>query len=323
MVSRGLSHSAPSAVHSVADCPVQCSALERTYPSLHHDREGMNRINPRSVRVACLLVSLAVAGSACGVQGEDEPADATKSTVTGPTVEITSPSTGTSVKGNVVTLALKLDGLSVVAADGNTCGKSGHIHLFLDREPVAAGAAIPKEPGIVHTVDNPVRLTGLSVGKHDITVVLVDGALTRIGTAEDRVNLTVEGPSIDATAPHGGGHGGSCADRLQGDRRPDREGRRRRLRKDRPHPRPRRQAASRRRPAIPKPDDGSIIHTAESSVEIPNLAPGEHSFLIVLGDGVHRPIDPLVADNPEHLGLPRVASVPKSDVVRYSHSRVV
>lgn len=45
-------------------------------------------------------------------------------------------------------------------------------------------------------------------------------------------------------------------------------------------------------------------------MEIPNLAPGEHSFLIVLGDGVHRPIDPLVADNPEHLGLPRVASVP-------------
>lgn len=73
--------------------------------------------------------------------------------------------------------------------------------MFLDREPVAAGAAIPKEPGIVHTVDNPVRLTGLSVGKHDITVVLGDGAHTRIGTAEDRVNLTVEGPSIDATAP--------------------------------------------------------------------------------------------------------------------------
>jgi len=76
-----------------------------------------------------------VAGSACGVQGEDEAADATKSTVTGPTVEITSPSTGTSVKGNVVTLALKLDGLSVVAADGNTSGKSGHIHVFSTESP--------------------------------------------------------------------------------------------------------------------------------------------------------------------------------------------
>jgi hypothetical protein len=38
------------------------------------------------------------------------------------------------------------------------------------------------------------------------------------------------------------------------------------------------------------------VHTADAFVEIPNLAPGEHVFYVVLGDGNHVVMNPLVAD---------------------------
>jgi len=164
----------------------------------------MNRTSYRSVRVACLLASLALTVGACGRQAENEVgarATTTAPPASGPAIEIAGPATGTTLKGNVVTLDLKVAGMSIVAADGDTSGKSGHIHAFVDREPVAAGAVIPKEPGIVHSVDNPLRLTGLSVGKHSIVVVLGDGTHTRLGDAEDRLTVTIAGPTVDATAP--------------------------------------------------------------------------------------------------------------------------
>ncbi|HUR48997.1 MAG TPA: DUF4399 domain-containing protein [Acidimicrobiales bacterium] len=84
------------------------------------------------------------------------------------------------VEGNTAVLTMKVGGVTIVAANGDTSGKSGHYHAFIDREPVKEGQAIPKEDGIVHSADNPIRIPGLSPGKHEITVVLGDGNHTRI-----------------------------------------------------------------------------------------------------------------------------------------------
>ena len=86
----------------------------------------------------------------------------------------------TKVEGDTAVLTMKVSGITIVAADGDTSGKSGHFHVFVDREPVKEGETIPKVDGIVHSADNPIRIPGLSPGEHDITVVLGDGNHTRI-----------------------------------------------------------------------------------------------------------------------------------------------
>lgn len=44
----------------------------------------------------------------------------------------------------------------------------------------------------------------------------------------------------------------------------------------------------------PKPEDNSILHTADASIEVGPLAAGEHVLWVVLGDGAHYPFDPPV-----------------------------
>ncbi|HVE94636.1 MAG TPA: DUF4399 domain-containing protein [Acidimicrobiales bacterium] len=259
----------------------------------------MNRKNCRTVRVACSLLIVVLAAGACGRKAENAVGARTATTTanaSGTAVEILTPDTGAVLKGNVAMLDLKITGMSVVAADGDTSGKSGHIHAFIDREPVAVGSAIPKEPGIVHSVDDPLLLTGLSAGKHSIVVVLGDGTHTRVGDAEDRITVTVAGPTVDATAPASVAAGapvridfkatGMQIVKADGDT----SGTTGHFHVFVDKPLPAVDAP------IPKLDDGSVIHTAESFVEIPNLAAGEHHFFVVMGDGTHSPVDPMVAD---------------------------
>ena len=116
-----------------------------------------------------LLGVFALVSAACA--GDDAATSSTTTEVmTGAAVSIASPADGAVIKGNVVTLNLKVTGLDIVAADGDTSGESGHLHVFVDQEPVAVGAAIPKAPGIIHSVDNPIVVPGLSVGQHTLTV---------------------------------------------------------------------------------------------------------------------------------------------------------
>jgi len=212
------------------------------------------------------------------------------------TVTIVSPSAGASFGGNVVLLDLEVSGVQIVPADGDTSGSTGHYHVFVDRPPVAAGEAIPREAGVIHSASEPVELTGLSVGEHELSVVLGDGTHSRIGDAVATVSVTVEGPSIDATAPAtvaagqslvvdvavegveivpadaGGGSGtGHLHVFVDTDVTPQGQ-------------------------PIPKPDDGSIIHTTETSVTIEGLEPGEHVIWIVLGDAAHVAYEPRVVD---------------------------
>lgn len=109
-----------------------------------------------------------------------------------PSVSIDSPKDGTTLTASDVKLKIATTGVTIVAADGDTSGASGHFHVFIDREPVAVGEAIPKEAGIIHSTDNPIPVPGLTPGKHKLTVVYGDGNHTRIhGDAADSVELTV------------------------------------------------------------------------------------------------------------------------------------
>jgi hypothetical protein len=251
------------------------------------------------MRLVVVLAALGVVASGCGRDGNNNEESTTPTQVPTrkPAISIVSVTPGTHIKGNSVSLELKVTGLDVVKADGDTSGKTGHIHAFIDREPVAAGAPIPKEPGIVHSADyHPLTLTGLSKGEHTITVVLGDGTHTRIGNAQDSTKVTIEGPTLDATAPATVPAGSPVRIDFKVDGvtivKPDGDASGKtghfHVFVDQPLP----QAGT----AIPKPADGSIIHTADPFVEIANLAPGEHNFYVVLGDGNHMPIQPLVAD---------------------------
>lgn len=224
--------------------------------------------------------------AACGGE-EAKPA--------GRSLKIVSPSSGAAVKGNVVDLDMAASGITIVKADGDTSGKTGHFHVFIDREPVAPGATIPKEPGIVHSASDPIQLTGLGVGDHTLTVVLGDGNHVRLGTAASKVAVRVEGPSVDASAPasatlgqpvavtvavqgvsivkaDGDSSGKTGHLHLFVDRDPTAAGQ-----------------------AIPK--EAGIIHTTETTVTVPAFTTaGEHTIWVVLGDGNHTPFSPSVLD---------------------------
>jgi hypothetical protein len=233
------------------------------------------------ISIACLA---AVLVAACGKDREQ------------PTADIVSPASGVVVKGNVLTLDLSAKGVDIVKADGDTSGRTGHYHVFIDKKPVAEGASIPKEAGVIHSADDPVKVYGLTTGKHTAVVVIGDGAHTRRGSASKTIKFTVAGPSVHATvAPtSAAGQPVTVTVAVQGvtlvkadgdtsgktghlhlfiDRDPTPAGE-----------------------SIPKPPDGSIIHTADTTINVPNLAKGEHTIWVVLGNGAHDPFAPPVMD---------------------------
>ena len=117
----------------------------------------MKAIHSRSIRSCAAAVIALGLLAACG---DDDaatvaPAPGTAPAAAAPTLSILTPSSGSTVKGNAVLLDLQSAGIAIVKADGDTSGQSGHYHLFIDRDPVAPGAPIPREAGIVHTTDAP------------------------------------------------------------------------------------------------------------------------------------------------------------------------
>ncbi|MDQ4130580.1 MAG: DUF4399 domain-containing protein, partial [Actinomycetota bacterium] len=194
---------------------------------------------------------------------------------------------GESLHGNVAVLHVSTEHFKLVEADGDRSGETGHLHLFIDREPVPVGEVIPDADGIVHATGPEVELYGLTRGPHRVTVVLGDGAHTRIhAAAEDHVEFTVEGPVVRVSAPErvartaavplrmtvngvtlkkadGDSSGRSGHLHVFVDREPIAAGE-------------------------TVPVEEGIIHTAETSVRLPGLAPGEHVITVVLGDGTHR-----------------------------------
>jgi hypothetical protein len=242
----------------------------------------------KSRRIVLGLSALALLTGACADKATTTPSTGA------PTVKIASPGAGSTVKGNVVTLDLTVAGITIIKADGDVSGRTGHFHVFIDREPVAADATIPKEPGIVHATDDPLMIPGLKKGTHRFVVVLGDGAHKRLGSAQAEISVTVGGPSLDASAPTSvpGGQSVPVQIAVEGVTLAKADGDSSgttghvHLFIDRPPT-----AAGQ---VIPKED--GIIHSADSTVPVPGLAAGEHVIWVVLGDGNHLAFAPLVAD---------------------------
>ena len=196
------------------------------------------------------------------------------------------------VQGNVVTLDLAVRGVTIVPADGDTSGRTGHLHVFIDRLPPSPGSAIAREPGIVHTTDTNIVLGGLGAGRHRFSVVLGDGAHRRMRDAIAEAEVMVQGPSVDVSAPSTVANGEPVPLNVKVDglrlvaADGDRSGQSGHLHVfvDRP-PTPAGQ---------PIPREDGIIHTTDEAVRLSALAPGEHTVWVVAGDGIHLPLSPPV-----------------------------
>lgn len=251
----------------------------------------MRSLTRRAAQVAGLVAMLL---PACGGDDTMEAARQVRRETAGEDLKITEPADGATVQGNVVDLNLEGAGIRVVAADGDTSGRSGHYHVFIDRPPVPFGRVIPQERDIVHASTSPIRLTGLPPGPHRLAVVLGDGAHRRIGRRGPTVTVNVAGPSVradvlpetpagqpvvlsvradgvsvvppDAPAPAGAGHLDVFVNRDP-------------------------TAADQ-----PVPMERGIVHTGDQTIAIQDLPAGEHFVWVVLVDGQHRRVDPFVAD---------------------------
>lgn len=209
-------------------------------------------------------------------------------------VSITSPPDGDVINGNTVELGLTYTGLDIVAANGDSSGKTGHFHVFIDRDPVAVGETIEKAPDIVHSTDSPILIMGLAPGEHRLTVVLGDGNHKRIGNTQDELKVTMAGPHIDASAPAEIAQGKTLTISVKTQgltivKTPEGE-----------HPKSGHLHVF-VDPPLPEyakaiPADGKIIHSTSTSIEVKDLAVGEHVIYVVVGDGGHVPFRPLVAD---------------------------
>jgi hypothetical protein len=245
-----------------------------------------------------LAATLALVGAACN--RSESPTISTDGTPSpspqaAAAVSISSPADGAQVDGNVVSLALAATGIEIKAADGDTSGKSGHYHVFVDKDPVAAGEVIPKEPGIIHSAPTPVTVAGLTVGEHTLTAVLGDGVHKRIGDASASIKVNVKGPSVTASAPAAvkPGEAVTVDMKSQGVQIKAADG----------------DSSGKTGhyhlfvdPEKPPSADGQvilktdkIIHTNEPKAQISGLQAGEHTIWVVVGDGLHIPLSPLVA----------------------------
>jgi hypothetical protein len=142
-------------------------------------------------KILFTLVALALVASACN----------RSSAAKQPTLTIGHvPST---VEGNVVAIPVTVKGIKIIEPNGDTSGKTGHFHVFVDRLPIKPGKVIPKGMrNIVHSAANPIMIYGLTPGLHKLHVVLGNGEHVRIdGNARGVVRVTVKGPSVQGNAP--------------------------------------------------------------------------------------------------------------------------
>ena len=199
-------------------------------------------------------------------------------------------------KGNSLTLGVKARGVEIKPADGDTSGKTGHFHVFIDREPIPVGDVIPQGEGIVHAAKTPIKLYGLSKGEHTFTVVLGDGAHRRIAT-ESVVEATVDflGPFVDASAPESIEEGDDLEIELEADgielAEPDGD-----ASGETGHFHVFVDPAKAPTEGMKVPGGQGVIRTIDRSVTIPDLSEGEHTIYIALGDGTHHLFDPAVMD---------------------------
>jgi uncharacterized protein DUF4399 len=133
---------------------------------------------------ALLAASLALVLAGCS--GDDEEASPTmqpatavetvdEQTASARKVEIASPRDGATVSAPVV-LEVRATGFELHEPDGDTSGKTGHLHALLDEEQLPpAEQVIPSSPETVDFWAERVTLPGLPPGRHTLLVVASDG----------------------------------------------------------------------------------------------------------------------------------------------------
>ncbi|NIN72500.1 MAG: DUF4399 domain-containing protein [Gemmatimonadetes bacterium] len=118
------------------------------------------------------LLAAAVTAGCREAEPEDEPASTAESV---PAAVILTPQDGDEVTGPSFTIQLAAENIALRPA-GVDEPNSGHLHLFIDREPTPAGQVIPNEPGIVHLgqAQTEYLLEGLEPGEHVVIAALAD-----------------------------------------------------------------------------------------------------------------------------------------------------
>jgi hypothetical protein len=129
-----------------------------------------------------------------------------------PSVSITAPQDNATVSGPAVRVTVDVENFELVAANTATQEGQGHVHLFVDTEPGAAGAAIPTgQENIIHMGAAPFdsREVQLDPGRHTIHAVLADSAHVALDPlARDSVTFTVSAGAAPApTRPAATGDG--------------------------------------------------------------------------------------------------------------------
>lgn len=140
-------------------------------------------------RHLALLVTLVMLTAACN----QAPDEASEEDETGAAIAIVSPEDGSSQSGDTVTLEIELTGIQIVAADGDTSGETGHLHVFIDTDPVGPGEIIPETENIIHSTETTIVIGGLEPGLHSFVVVPGDGTHARIGALSARIEVVLEG----------------------------------------------------------------------------------------------------------------------------------
>lgn len=196
--------------------------------------------------------------------------------------------------GNTATLELSASGLRLVEPDGDTSGRTGHFVVFVDAEPVGVGARVEPGEGVIEAFENPVRVTGLGVGSHELAVVVADGASRRMNDHLATATVRVKPPTLKASAPRENAAGAPVPVSIEVEgvqpapAGPDTSGATGHfaLFVDREPP----------PPGDPVPVERGIVHSADLVVNVPDLEGGEHFVWVVLLKGDRTPFDPLVAD---------------------------
>jgi len=257
-------------------------------------------------KIVLLLVALAMVASACNKA----------STVKTTNAKLTVGDVPTEIKGDVLSIPVTVQGIKIVEPNGDTSGKTGHFHVFIDRLPIKPGQAIPKGvKNIVHSADNPIKIFGLTPGEHRLHIVLGNGSHVRIDpSARAVVKVKVDGPGVQGIAPSTVAKGTDLVVQLKaegvkivdpGTETGSDEGHFHVLVDPSTPPKAGAEITdSSMTGASPSPSaspmasamPSAMYMTGGTSQTITGLAPGEHVIWVVLADKDHKAWDPPVMD---------------------------
>lgn len=247
----------------------------------------------RSAVVVLVAAIAAVSSAGCGGDDSAELVREQRRREAGEKLKIKGIPDGGNVEGNVAELKLSGAGVKLVEPDGDTSGRTGHYVVFVDRQPVPVGGKIPEDRDVLESEKSTVEVTGLTAGRHQVSVVMADGARRRMGEHVAEAALNVKAPTLRATTtdveakkpvvvdvkvegvgivePDGNTSGGTGHFAVFVDREPTAAG-------------------------APVPAERGIVSTAQQQIVLEGLTGGEHEVWVVLVNGAGVPFDPLVAD---------------------------